>query len=49
MKKWSRMIKTTLGVEEKTFQGTGRKLGDGKPTNASQSSSFTHNQVCSIM
>ena len=43
MKKWSRMIKTSLGVEDKAFHGTGRKLG-GAPTEVQPPS--THPQVC---
>ena len=37
------MIKTSLGVEDKAFHGTGRKLG-GAPTEVQPPS--THPQVC---
>lgn len=39
------MIKTSLGVEDKAFHGTGRKLG-GAPTEVQPPS--THSQVCRI-
>ena len=35
MKKYSRLIKSTLGVEDKAFQGAGRKLGGDTPQNPS--------------